>query len=66
MSEAKSSFKIHEDMTEAEKLACADRCAYFGDPPCWRLPYMTSDWEEGKIVTACAECRAEAQEASDG
>ena len=36
---------------------CAERCAQFGDPACWRLPDLTDPCDH---ITPCAECLAEA------
>jgi len=36
---------------------CADRCAEFGEPPCWRLPSLSQPCEH---ITPCAECIEEA------
>lgn len=33
---------------------CADRCAEFGDPPCWKLPDLIEPFDE--VVTPCDEC----------
>lgn len=33
---------------------CRDRCAFYGDPPCWRLPDLSSD--PGPEITPCDDC----------
>jgi len=40
--------------------ACRERCAEFGDPPCYRL-----DLWDRKHPTWCRECRAEAGDVSE-
>ena len=34
---------------------CRESCAEFGDPPCWKLPDMTSDCD-GKVIRPCDQC----------
>ena len=44
-------------MTETERDRCEERCAFeTGDPPCWRLPELTSDWPQGEPVRPCIDC----------
>ena len=45
-----------EGFTPALESACRERCAEFGEPPCWRLPELVSPCEH---ITPCDECRAE-------
>lgn len=35
---------------------CRNRCAEFGDPPCWTLPELVQPCEQ---ITPCAECIAD-------
>ena len=39
--------------TPSLRVRCADRCAFYGEPPCWRLPDLTSDCEP---ITPCDDC----------
>lgn len=41
--------------TDAIKRICAETCAEFGDPPCWRLPELVQPCEH---ITPCDECLA--------
>jgi len=45
-----------EGFTEALVIICAERCAEFGDPPCWRLPELVEPCEH---ITPCDECLAD-------
>ena len=47
-----------EGFTDELREICRDYCAEAGDPPCWKLPDMTSDCD-GKVIRPCAECLAE-------
>lgn len=53
---------------EALRLRCAARCAFYGDPPCWRLPELVEPCEQ---ITPCEECledrpNPDKEEISDG
>lgn len=39
--------------TPALQAICRERCACFGDPPCWRLPDLVEPCEH---ITPCPEC----------
>lgn len=43
------------EWTNELKARCCGRCGEVGDPPCWRLPELTSDAvaEEIHPCTAC-------------
>jgi len=43
------------DMTVSEQSACQQRCAAFGDPPCWELPGHTSD--APREIRPCDHCK---------
>lgn len=43
-------------MTHAERDRCSRACAGRGEPACWQLPSMTSDWPEGQPVHPCLDC----------
>lgn len=34
------------DLDAVARVVCAERCASYGDPPCWSLPDVT--WDSGK------------------
>lgn len=38
-------------MSDPARLICADRCAEFGEPPCYEL-----DHQAGEAWTPCEEC----------
>lgn len=46
--------------TDALRDRCADRCADFGEPACWRLPELSSD-AAGLVILPCEECVAGTQ-----
>lgn len=46
-----------EGFTAELERICAERCAEFGDPACWRLPELVEPCEH---VTPCDECLADA------
>lgn len=48
--------EVEVKMTETERDRCERTCASVGDPPCFRLPAMTSDWPEGEPVRPCIDC----------
>lgn len=47
---------VENRMSHDEMYSCAARCFRAGDPPCYKLPELTSDWPEGKPIVACSEC----------
>lgn len=42
--------------TDALRALCRENCALFGDPPCYRLPEITSECEI--VPPPCADCLA--------
>ncbi|MBN2760035.1 MAG: hypothetical protein JXQ79_06020 [Rhodobacteraceae bacterium] len=44
-----------QGFTPALERACAELCALFGEPPCWRLPELCEPCEP---ITPCDECLA--------
>ena len=42
-----------EGFTPDLERICAERCAFYGDPPCWRMPELVEPCEH---VTPCEEC----------
>lgn len=47
-----------EGFTPEIESICAEVCAEFGDPPCWRLPELVQPCEP---IKPCKECLAELQ-----
>ena len=45
-----------QGFTDELRNICADTCAEFGDPPCWKLPALVSPCEH---ITPCKECLAQ-------
>ena len=45
------------EWTEELREICRDACAEYGDPPCWRLPELTSH-AAGQTFEPCKECLA--------
>ncbi len=43
-----------EGFTEELRQMCRDRCAQYGEPPCWELPDLVSPCEH---ITPCAACK---------
>lgn len=41
--------------TDAMKARCAEECAQYGDPPCWKLPELVEPCEH---ITPCEDCLA--------
>jgi len=41
--------------TPTLRVRCAARCAFYGDPPCWRIPDISCDPLPGPI-TPCDDC----------
>lgn len=39
--------------TEELRGRCRDRCAFYGDPPCWRLPELVDPCE---LIAPCQDC----------
>lgn len=48
---------LGEGWTDEIRERCRDNCAFFGDPPCFRLPELTSD-AKGQAFTPCSDCLA--------
>jgi hypothetical protein len=46
---------VVEGFTDELRQRCANACAEFGDPPCWKLPDLTSDCD-GKTIRPCQDC----------
>jgi hypothetical protein len=46
---------IVKDFDDELRKICAEKCADVGDPPCWKLPDMTSDCDD-EIIEPCLEC----------
>ena len=44
------------EWTDAIRECCRENCAVYGDPPCYRLPEITSDCTE--MPEPCADCVA--------
>ena len=44
--------------TTALKDICRERCAKYGEPPCWRLPDLIQPCEQ---ITPCDECLADVE-----
>lgn len=44
-----------EGFTDELREICRDYCAESGEPPCWKLPDMTSDCD-GTVIRPCVEC----------
>jgi hypothetical protein len=42
-----------EGFTPELQRICADTCAEFGEPPCWKLPELSQPCEH---ITPCAKC----------
>jgi hypothetical protein len=39
--------------TPALRSLCRDRCAFYGEPPCWKLPDEVQPCEQ---ITPCDDC----------
>lgn len=48
-----------EAFTPQVRALCLNRCAAYGDPPCWKLPdLMDRCCEQPMHITPCADCFA--------
>lgn len=44
-----------EGFTDELRERCRDRCAFYGDPPCWRLPEIAGD-QLDEPIRPCEQC----------
>lgn len=45
-----------EGFTPQIRALCLERCAAYGDPPCWRLPDLIDLREPSHLFEPCTDC----------
>ncbi len=47
---------LSENWTSEIAFKCSQRCAEFGDPPCWELSGDQRQGETPQVIEPCGQC----------